>query len=163
MNIDAARVIQERLKAILGMIIGVISVKEACARIMLSFTRCKQLRAIALQGSSGPALPLEEILPDARLALNANPTRRLSRHSPAQRWRDRSAISADLRVHFSALLKDSRLRIRAEEGIAPDAQLSHREQARIDCKAIRDGLLETHLLTIRSGDFGQGLLPRNAA
>jgi hypothetical protein len=81
MNTDADRVIQERLKAILGMIIGVISVKEACARIMLSFTRCKQLRAIALQGSSGPALPLEEILPDARLALNANPTRRLSRHS----------------------------------------------------------------------------------
>jgi transposase InsO family protein len=116
-----------------------------------------------LQGSSRAALPLEEILPDARIDLNAKPTRRLSGQSPAQRWRDRPAISADLRVHFSALLKDSRSRIRAEEGIAPDAKLSHRKQARIDRKAIQDVLLETHLLTIRRGDFGQGFLPRNVA
>jgi hypothetical protein len=31
-----------------------------------------------LQGSSRAALPLEEILPDARIDLNAKPTRRLS-------------------------------------------------------------------------------------
>jgi hypothetical protein len=116
-----------------------------------------------LQGSSGAALPLEQILPDARIDLNAKPTRRLSGQSPAQRWRDRPAIRADLRVHFSALLKNSRSRIRAEEGIAPDAKLSHRKQARIDRKAIQDVLLETHLLTIRRGDFGQEFLPRNVA
>ena len=52
MNTDADRVTQERLKAILDTIIGVISVKEACARILLSLTRFKQLRAIALQAAA---------------------------------------------------------------------------------------------------------------
>jgi hypothetical protein len=52
MNTDADRVTQERLKAILDTIIGVISVKEACAQIMLSITRFKQIRAIALQAAA---------------------------------------------------------------------------------------------------------------
>lgn len=52
MNTDADRVTQERLKAILDTIIGVISVKEACTQIMLSITRFKQIRAIALQAAA---------------------------------------------------------------------------------------------------------------